>query len=134
MPHIRMAPHHTEQEDCSFDRRHLLAFGIQNEDSGRKSDTQYTLDITYINYITYLICIPYVNYTHYLNVRQDLGIADHVRQDKGADIAQSVDALGDQSRPAMRAGWLSYIRQAYPDDAAKAASPPVGEGMLVLPD
>ena len=33
---------------------------------------------------------------------------------------------GDQFRPAMRAGWLSYIRQAYPDNAAPAAGPPVG--------
>ena len=28
-------------------------------------------------------------------------------------IAQSVNNLGDQFRPAMRAGWLSYIRRVY---------------------
>ena len=50
-----------------------------------------------------------------------------------AAIAKTVDDLGDQFRPAMRAGWLSYIRQAYPDDAAPAAGPPVGQGTLVLP-
>ena len=54
-------------------------------------------------------------------------------QDRRAAIVDTVDALGDQFRPAMRAGWLSYIRQAYPDDAAPAAGPPVGQGMLVLP-
>ncbi len=54
-------------------------------------------------------------------------------QDKRVAIAKTVDDLGDQFRPAMRAGRLSYIRQAYPDDAAPAAGPPVGQGTLVLP-
>jgi hypothetical protein len=31
-----------------------------------------------------------------------------VWQDKMTLIAQSVDKLGDQFRPAMRDGWLSY--------------------------
>ncbi len=62
---------------------------------------------------------------------QDLGLADHVWQGKRAIIAKNVDDLGDQFRPAMRA---SYIRQANPDNAAPAASPPVGQGTLVLPD
>ncbi len=34
----------------------------------------------------------------------------------------------------MRSGWLSYIRRNYPEDAAAADDPPVGEDMLVLPD
>ncbi len=42
-------------------------------------------------------------------------------------IAQSVDNLGDQSRPAMRAGWLSYICRAYPEDNAADAGPVMGE-------
>ena len=58
-----------------------------------------------------------------------LGIADHVWQDKRATIAGTVDALGDQFRPAMRAGWLSYIRTAYPENAAPAAGLPVGQGL-----
>jgi hypothetical protein len=76
----------------------------------------------------------YTNYTHYLQVRQDLGLADHVWQDKRALIAQSVDNLGDQFRPAMRAGWLTYIRRAYPADSAEDPGPVVGEDMLVVPD
>jgi hypothetical protein len=32
-----------------------------------------------------------------------------VWQDKRAAIAKTVDDLGDQFRPAMRAGWLAYI-------------------------
>ncbi len=57
-------------------------------------------------------------------MRQDLGIAHHVWQDKRAAIAETVNDLGDQFRPAMRA----------PDDAAPAAGPPVGQGTLVVPD
>jgi hypothetical protein len=67
-------------------------------------------------------------------MRQDLGLADHVWQDKRATIAKNNDDLGDQFRPAMRVGWLSYIRKAYPDSDAPAAGPPVGQGTLVLPD
>ena len=56
-------------------------------------------------------------------------------QDKWKLIAQSVDNLGDQFRPAMRAGWLSYIRRAYPEDAADdAGRPAVGEGIFVVPE
>ncbi len=71
---------------------------------------------------------------HYCQVRQELGVADHVWQDKRAAIAKTVDDLGDEFRPAMRVGWLSYIRQAYPENAALAAGPPVEQGTLVIPD
>jgi hypothetical protein len=57
-----------------------------------------------------------------------------VWQDKRTLIAQSVDNLGDQFRPAMRAGWLSYIRRAYPEDGAADAGPVVGEVILVVAD
>ena len=90
--------------------------------------------IIYYTYCAYFSYNTYTNYMYYGQVRQDLGIADHVWQDKRAAIAKTVDDLGDQFRPAMRAGWLAYIRTAYPDDAAPAAGPPVGQGMLILPD
>ena len=70
----------------------------------------------------------YITYTHYGQVHQDLGLEDH------AAIAKTVDDLGDQFHTAMRAGWLSYIRQAYPETADPAAGPPVGQGTLVLAD
>ena len=54
---------------------------------------------------------------------RDLGLADHVWQDKRTLIAQSVDNLGDQIRPAMRAGWLSYICCAYPENTADNIGP-----------
>ncbi len=89
----------------------------------------YAYYIYYTSYINYINYTYYTNYTHYLQVRQDLGLADHVWQDKRTIIAQSVDNLGDQFRPAMRAGLLSYIRRAYPEDAADDACPVVGEGI-----
>jgi hypothetical protein len=49
----RQEDFHIEQEYCSFDRRHLLAYGIQNGDSGRKGYTNYTLYCVYNNYYTY---------------------------------------------------------------------------------
>ncbi len=82
-------------------------------------------------YYTYY---TYITYMYYGQVHQDLGLADHVWQDKRAAIAKTVDDLGDQFRPAMRAGLLSYIRQAYTDNATPAAGPPVMQGTLVLPD
>ena len=69
-----------------------------------------------------------------MQVRKDLVLADHVWQDKVTLIAQSVDKLGDQFRPAMRAGWLSYILRAYPEDCAADAGPVVGEVILVVAD
>ena len=53
----------------------------------------------------------------------ELGIADHIWQDKRAAIAQTVDELGDNFKPAMRAGWMAYIRKAHPDGRI-AVGPP----------
>ncbi len=94
---------HIEQEYCSFDQRHVLVYGIQNEVSGWKGYTHYKLYFVYIIFYSYY---TYTDYMHYCQVRQDL--------------------------PAMSAGWLSYIHQAYRDNAAPqaAAGPPVGQGTL----
>jgi hypothetical protein len=78
--------------------------------------------------ILIILIIPII-----LQVRIDLGIADHVWQDKRTAIAQSVDELSDQFKPAMRAGWMKYIRQTYPAGAV-APMVAVGEGTLVLDD
>ena len=48
----------------------------------------------------------------------ELGIADHIWLDKRAAIAQTVDELCDNFKPAMRAGWMAYIRKAYPVGSA----------------
>ena len=78
--------------------------------------------------ILIILIIPII-----LQVRLDLGIADHVWQDKRTAIAQSVDELSDQFKPAMRAGWMKYIRQTY-QAGAVAPVVAVGEGTLVLDD
>ena len=61
----------------------------------------------------------------------ELGIADHIWQDKRAAIAQTVDELGDNFKPAMRAGWMEYICKAYPDGSASGRIA-VGQGQLVI--
>ena len=50
-----------------------------------------------------------------LQVCIDLGIANHVWQEKRAAIAATIDLLGDKFKPELRAGWLAYIRETYPD-------------------
>ena len=61
----------------------------------------------------------------------ELGIADHIWQDKHAAIAQTVDELGDNFKPAVRARWMAYIRKAYPDGSASGRIA-VGQGQLVI--
>ncbi len=71
----------------------------------------------------------------FLQLRVDLGIADHVWQEKRDAIAMTVNSLDDEFKPAMRAGWLAYISKTYPDGAAAAAAvDAIGEGTLVLDD
>ena len=61
----------------------------------------------------------------------ELGIADHIWQDKRAAIAQTVDELGDNFKPAVRAGWMAYISKAYPNGSASGRIA-VGQGQLVI--
>ena len=61
----------------------------------------------------------------------ELGIADHIWLDKRAAIAQTVDELGDNFKPAIRAGWMAYLRKAYPDGLASGRNA-VGQGQLVI--
>ena len=68
-------------------------------------------------------------------VRQDLGLADHVWSNKKKSIAESIDNLGDEFRPAMRAGWLSYIRRVYRgEEGAANVDLITGEDSLVVHD
>ena len=50
-----------------------------------------------------------------MQVRDDLGIAYHVWQDKRAAIAASIEGLGDKFKYELRAAWLAYIHKTYPD-------------------
>jgi hypothetical protein len=81
--------------------------------------------IVLIDFIVLIVCC--------CQVRVDLSIPDHVWTNKRAAIAKRVDDLGDEFRPAMRKGWLAYIRKTC------AAAPSVhtvafGQGELVVPD
>ena len=69
----------------------------------------------------------------FLQLSVDIGIEDHVWQEKHDAIAMTVNSLDDEFKPAMRAGWLAYISKPYPDGAA-AAVDAIGEGTLVLDD
>jgi hypothetical protein len=55
----------------------------------------------------------------FFQVRVDFGLPDHIWVDKRAAIAKKVDDLGDQFRPAMRTGWLAYIKKKYSADAVQ---------------
>ncbi len=72
-----------------------------------------------------------------MQVRIDLGIADHFWQEKRAGhstaIATTIDQSGDKFKPELRAGWLAYISKTYLDGPA-AASDIVGEDAFVLDD
>ncbi len=48
-------------------------------------------------------------------VQVDLGIANHVWQEKSAAIATGINGLGDKFKPKLRAAWLAYIRETHPD-------------------
>ena len=84
-----------------------------------------------ISFIAIIHIISIITILSFLQLRVDLGIVDHVWQEKHNAIAMTVNSLGDEFKPAMSAGWLAYIRKTYPDGAA-AAVDAIGEGTLVL--
>ncbi len=49
----------------------------------------------------------------WIQVCIDLGLVFHVWQNKRTAIAQEVDVLSAQFRPAMRVDWLIYIKDTY---------------------
>ena len=73
--------------------------------------------------------INYCNYTHYtyyvFTSRFVSILASQIT------CGRTHDSMDDQFHPAMRAGWLSYIRNTYPDGVA-TAGPAVGQGTLIV--
>ena len=50
-----------------------------------------------------------------------------------AAIAASMDGLGDKFKPELRAAWLAYIRETYPD--GPVVEPDImGDGTLEIDD
>ncbi len=74
-----------------------------------------------MNIMFIIIIITVSSLIVYVQVRVQLVLPNHAWQDKRAAIEKTVDNLGDQFRPAMRSGWLAYIKNAY-GDAAPAAT------------
>ena len=69
----------------------------------------------------------------WFQVRVELGLADHVWQNKRAAIAQEVE--GPQFRQAMHDGWLKYIKATYAAQSEEAATgPSIGQGKVVVED
>ena len=62
-----------------------------------------------------------------------MSIPDHIWAKKRAAIAKRVDDLGDEFRPAMRMGWLAYIRKTYAA-ASSVHTVAIGQGELVVRD
>ena len=48
-----------------------------------------------------------------------LGIPENVWQEQRKFIADTVDNLGDQFRPVLKAAWLAYIQELYPVEGAQ---------------
>ncbi len=62
-----------------------------------------------------LFCIIHIILitSFFLQVSVELGVADHVWQEKQAAIAASINGLGDKFKPELCAAWLAYIRKTY---------------------
>ncbi len=84
---------------------------------GFKNETQAEKVIIHIILVVYVISLKRIILIILIMLRVlvELGIADHVWQEKRAAIAETVDALGDRFKPELRTGWLAYIRETYPD-------------------
>ncbi len=109
----------------------FLEFGLQGRDTGpqaKKVIIRIILIIYVISLIRIILIISIIS-----QVRVELGIADHVWQEKHAAIAYTIDALGDRFKPELRTGWLAYIRETYSDGQVAPAAT-MGEETLVLGD
>ena len=78
--------------------------------------------ILFIRFMSIILIISIIS-----QVRVDLGIPNHVWQEQRAVIASSIDGLGDRFKPELRASWLAYIRQNYPDGPVEAPAI-IGDG------
>jgi hypothetical protein len=68
-----------------------------------------------------------------LQVCVDLGITDHLRQEKNLIIVATIDGLGDKFKPELCDAWLAYISETYLDGPVSEADS-MGEGLLEIDD
>ncbi len=83
--------------------------------------------------IILIIHVVLIIFWFQVRVDSDLGLADHVWQNKRAAIAQEVE--GPQFRQAMHDSWLKYIKATYAAQSEKTATgPSIGQGKVVEED
>ncbi len=68
-----------------------------------------------------------------LQVHIELGIPNHVWQEKCSVIATTIDGLGAKFKPELHAAWLAYISKTYPDGQVEEADS-MGESLLEIDD
>ncbi len=90
---------------------HLINDNLWNLGFKNETQAEKVIVITCIILITYIIriiCIIII-ISIMSQGRVELGISDHVWQEKRAAIASTVDAWGDRFKAELRTGWLAYI-------------------------
>ena len=70
----------------------------------------------------------------FVQTRIAMGIAENVRQGRRKFIADTVDKLGDQFRPVLKAVWLAYIQEVYPVEGGQVQEAPMSGSVLVAED
>ncbi len=94
---------------------------------GFKTETQAEKVIIHIMFITFIIHLKFI----ILIISVILGSCRSWYN--RSRVAGQARSYRPQFRPAMRAGWLSYTRNTYPDGSA-TAGPAVGQGTLIVED
>jgi hypothetical protein len=81
-----------------------ILFGTSGPKNKIKIDITISLRfiILYILIVHIILIISIISQVHV-----DLGITDHVWQEKRAIIAASIDGLGDKLKPELRSAWLA---------------------------
>ncbi len=74
--------------------------GFKNETQAEKVIICILLIIHVFSLIRIILIIAIIS-----QVQVELGIVDHVWQEKRAAIAETIDALGDRFKPELRTGW-----------------------------
>ena len=49
-------------------------------------------------------------------------------------IADTVDSLGDQFHPVLKAAWLEYIQEVYPVEGGQVLEAPMTRSVLLAED
>jgi len=70
----------------------------------------------------------------FVQTRIALGIPGNVWQKQHKFIADTVDKLGDQFRPVLKAAWLAYIQEVYAVEGGQDLEAPMTGSVLLAED